>query len=659
MKSEISVKAIALLLFSSFLFSSSSDAATPKGKRVKIEAGTIQGVRAGDVLSFKGIPYVAPPVGNLRWRSPQPVKSWKGVRKTVEYGNDCIQKPLPGDAAAGGGKTSEDCLVLNVWRPASIPSDKKLPVLVWIHGGGFLNGSSAAPIFDGSTFAKQGLVVVSFNYRLGRLGFFAHPSLTAAKEGSLGNYGLLDQLAALRWVQRNIAAFAGNPKQVTIMGESAGGISVMYHLTSPQAQGLFQRAIVLSGGGRTFLMGLRKLSEDTPNLPSAEKSGIEFANSVGIKETGAATLKALRALPAEKVNGDLSMEALVKKPSTYAGGPIFDGSIISATPGEILRRNGGANVPLLIGTTSADLPVTFPPLNNPFSYFGADAKQANTVYNPTGKLPPEALIAAIAVDITMHEQARFAAKQMTAKGNPAWLYRFGYVAESLRPEKIGAEHASELPYLFNTLDARYGRAVTAKDRAMTRIFHAYFANFAKYGNPNGKGLPSWVKYDSATPNLMMFLPDGNAVMEADPWQQRLDLVERVADAGATSANETLGGTSWQLVKFQGSDDSNLIPDSRDKYTIAFDANGGTSLRIDCNRGRGTWKSSAPNQLEFGAIALTRALCPPGSLHNRIVKDLASVRSYVIKDGHLFLSLMADGGIYEFEPISQSQPVTPK
>jgi para-nitrobenzyl esterase len=171
------------------------------------------------------------------------------------------------------------CLVLNVWRPKAIDRNEKLPVLIWIHGGGFLNGSSAASIYDGSALARQGLVVVSLNYRLGRLGFFAHPALTAAKEGPLGNYGLLDQLAALRWVQRNIAAFGGDPSQVTIMGESAGGISVMHHLISPEARSLFQRAIVLSGGGRTYLVGERKLSESTPEQPSAEESGVEFAQS--------------------------------------------------------------------------------------------------------------------------------------------------------------------------------------------------------------------------------------------------------------------------------------------------------------------------------------------------------------------------------------------
>jgi para-nitrobenzyl esterase len=626
------------------------------GKTVKIDTGAIEGTVSGDVLSFKGIPYAAPPLGNLRWRSPQPVKSWTGVRRATQYGNDCIQKTLPGDAAASGGKTSEDCLVLNVWRPAGNPSRKKLPVLVWIHGGGFLNGSSAAAIYDGSAFARQGLVVVSFNYRLGRLGFFAHPALAAAKEGSIGNYGLLDQLAALRWVQRNVATFGGDPNQVTIVGESAGGISVMHHLTSPEARGLFHQAAVLSGGGRTFLMGLRKLSEGTPELPSAEESGIEFAKSVGIKETGAVALKALRSLPAEKVNGEMNMSALLTKPPTYAGGPIFDGSIVTATPGEILRSGKAATVPILIGTTSADLPVTFPPLKDPLSYFGSDAKRASALYNPSTTLPLQAIAATIGVDITMHEPARFVGRQIAAAGKPVWLYRFGYVAESLRPEKMGAEHATEQPYLFNTLDACYGKAVTAKDREMARMFHTYFANFAKFGNPNGLGLPNWSKYDPAKPDLMMFTLNGTSELKADPWSVRLDLVEKVAESKVSSTNATrdLGGTSWQLVKFQSSNDETLIPDNKAKYTISFNTDS-VSVRIDCNRGRGTWKSSGADRIQFGPLALTRAACPPESLHNRIVKDWGFLRSYVLKEGHLFLSLMADGGIYEFEPMSKSQP----
>lgn len=498
-------------------------------KTVNIDTGTIEGTISDESLSFKGIPYAAPPVGNLRWRAPQPVKPWKGVRQAIAYGNDCIHKPFPAYAPMNGGQTSEDCLVLNVWRPAG-PSSKQLPVLIWIHGGGFLDGSSASAIFDVSAFAHQGLVVVSFNYRLGRLGFFAHPALTAAKEGQLGNYGLLDQLAALRWVQRNIAAFGGDPNQVTIMGESAGGISVMHHLISPEARGLFQRAIVLSGGGRTYLVGGRKLSESTPEQPAAEQSGIELAKSVGISGTGAAALQALRALPKEVVNGDMNIEIFLDEPPTYAGGIIFDGSTVTATPEEVLRRGEAAKVPLLIGTTNEDLPISYPPSReNPLSYFGVDADKARVLYNPSGKLQTSEILKTIAMNMTMHEPARFVAKQMVAAGNPVWLYRFGYVAESLRPKVKDADHGSEQPYLFMTLDTYYDKDVTEKDRAMAQMFHTYFANFAKFGNPNGSVLPNWSTYDPAKSDLMMFPPNGSSVMAADPWKERLDLIERAVE----------------------------------------------------------------------------------------------------------------------------------
>jgi para-nitrobenzyl esterase len=625
------------------------------GKKVHVQGGTLEGTVSDDVLSFKGIPYAAPPIGDLRWRAPQPVKPWKGVRKATACGHDCVQKAIPGDAAASGSTTAEDCLVVNVWRPATGKSGDKLPVMVWMHGGGYLNGGSSAAIFDGSAFARQGLVLVSLNYRLGRLGFFAHPALTAAQERPLGNYGYMDQLAALRWVRRNIAAFGGNPDHVTIFGESAGGISVLQLLTWPEARGLFHRAAILSGGGRTYGVGGRKLSVGTPQQPSAEESGVAFAQSMGINGTGAAALKALRALPVDKVNGDLSMEALITKPKTYAGGPIFDGSIVTANLGEILRRSEAAKVPILIGTTTDDLPKTYPPSReNPLSYFGPDAERASAVYNPGGTLQTPQLALTVAVDITMHEPARFVAKQMMAAGNPVWLYRFGYVAESLRPKQTGANHASELPYLFQTLDARYGKEVTAQDREAARAFHTYFANFAQYDNPNGQGLPHWPPFTPEKSDLMHFTLDKGPHMEADPWKERLDLVERAAEAPLSppEAARDLGGTSWQLVQFQGGDATTLTPDDKTKYTIAFGTDGRVSVRLDCNRGSGTWTSSGPHQLAFGPMALTRAMCPPGSLHDRMAKDCELVRSYTIKDGHLFLSLMADGGIYEFEPIGR-------
>lgn len=507
--------------------------AQPNGKIVKIDSGVIAGSLSGDVLSFKGIPYAAPPVGALRWRAPQPVTPWRGTRPATKFGFDCMQKPVPGDAAASGNAFGEDCLFVNVWRPAAVKRGEALPVLVWIHGGGFLNGGSSAPMFDGSALARQGLVVVSLNYRLGRLGFFMHPALAATGEQALGNYGFLDQLAALKWVRRNISAFGGDAHPVTIAGESAGGISVMHMLASPAARGLFERAVVMSGGGRTYGIGAAGIAQ-------GEQAGLAFARSMGITGTGAEALAALRALPAEKVNGDLSMEALLTKPNTYSGGPIADGNVVTSLgmPGEALRKHTATHVPVLIGTTGDDLPVLFPPRDNPLSFFGAEAAAAKAVYFPDGT-DPTTSIKNIAVDITMHEPARFVAKQVTAAGQPAWLYRFGYVAESQRP-KGTAEHAKELPYLFGTLNVRYGEATTPKDRSMSDVFISYFAAFAKTGDPNRSGLLPWPRYDPAKSELMMFTPDAAAVMQPDPWKSRLDLIEHATEAQTAAGPPSAG-----------------------------------------------------------------------------------------------------------------------
>jgi para-nitrobenzyl esterase len=618
---------------------------------VKIDSGMIEGMVSGKVLSFKGIPYAAPPTGDLRWRPPRPVTPWHGVRKATAYGNDCVQLWIVGDAGASGSTQSEDCLVLNVWRPITIQPGEKLPVLVWIHGGGFLNGSASVPFFDGSQFAREGVVLVSFHYRLGRLGFFAHPELSAEGDKPLANYALLDQLAALQWVQKNIGAFGGDPNQVTIAGESAGGISVLHLLTWRAVRGLFHRAAVLSGGGRSYLLQHRKLGEVTGPLPSAEGSGVAFAQSIGITDTGEVGLEALRALPAERVNGDMSMAALLTRPPTYAGGPINDGEVVTATPEQHILRGNFAKVPLIIGTTGDDLAADYPPdRTRPLDFFGPDAERARQLYDPEGNLPVDELAFLIAIDMTMHEPARFVARQMTAGRAPAWLYRFDYVADSLRPQVTSAAHASELGYLFDQMEARYGKAVTDKDRTMAQTFHRYFVNFVRSGDPNGTGLPPWPKFDPAQFDLMLFTNAGEVKMQPDPWQERLALVERAIERQATSlvASE-LGGTAWQLVKFEG-DDTTLTPDDKAKYTLAFETDGRVSVRLDCNRGRGTWQSSGPKQLAFGPLALTRAMCPPGSLHDRIIKDWTFVRSYTIKDDHLFLALMADSGIYEFEPM---------
>ena len=247
-------------------------APAPAPSPVKTDSGLVAGVAGDGVIAFKGVPYAAPPVGDLRWRPPQPVVAWTGVRNADQYGHDCMQEPFPSDAAPLGAPPGEDCLYVNVWVPAERPRTP-LPVMVWIHGGGFVNGGSSPAVYDGSRFAKRGLVFVSLNHRLGRFGFFAHPALSKeTPSGPLGNYGFLDQIAVLKWVQRNAAAFGGDPKNVTIFGESAGGGSVNTMMISPLAAGLFHKAIVESGGGRARgLVPMRHLRERGPaGEPSAE-----------------------------------------------------------------------------------------------------------------------------------------------------------------------------------------------------------------------------------------------------------------------------------------------------------------------------------------------------------------------------------------------------
>src|SRR6185312_1782673 len=288
---------------------------------VKIDSGAIAGSVSDGVLSFKGVPFAQPPVGPLRWRAPQPATPWTGVRQSTEYGHDCAQLPFPSDAAPLGTKPDEDCLVMNVWRPAN-SEGRKLPVMVWIYGGGFVNGGSSPEVYSGAQFAKHGIVFVSFNYRLGRFGFFAHPALTKANAdgGLLGNYAYMDQIAALKWVQRNAAAFGGDASNVTVFGESAGGGSVHMLLTSPLARGLFEKAVIESGGGRGGLMGSRSVHDQ-------EGTGVAFAKANGIVGDGPEALAALRALPQEKLVNGLNMASMGAAAGTYAGGPLVDGKI--------------------------------------------------------------------------------------------------------------------------------------------------------------------------------------------------------------------------------------------------------------------------------------------------------------------------------------------
>jgi para-nitrobenzyl esterase len=502
---------------------------------VRVDGGRVSGaIEDGGVLAFKGIPFAAPPVGPLRWRAPQPVTPWSGVRSATEYGHDCMQYPFPGDAAPLETQPAEDCLVANVWRPKQA-GRSKLPVMVWIYGGGFVNGGSSPKIYSGANFAKRGVVFVSFNYRLGRFGFFGFPALTGEHpEEPKGNYGYMDQIAALEWVKRNIAAFGGDPANVTIFGESAGGGSVHTLVTSPAVKGLFAKAIVESGGGRAPLLGLRKVSQDQPGLPSGETIGVAFARAHGIEGTDAAALARLRALTAAEVTDKLNMARMAADAATYAG-PMIDGRIAVESPEVAYRSGRFAHVPLITGANSADLGFGTAATTKDalFESFGPAKGQAIAAFDPDGTASFAAVSQAVARDRVMIEPARFAAGAVAARGLPAYTYRFSYVAQSMQKRfPFGALHATEIPFVFDTVGVKYGAALTPRDEVVARTANAYWVNFARSGDPNGPGLPAWPRHAVEKDQLLNFRADGDVRAEQDPLQAQLDAVAAAADAGA-------------------------------------------------------------------------------------------------------------------------------
>jgi para-nitrobenzyl esterase len=494
---------------------------------VTIEMGKIKGSVSEGVISFKGIPYAAPPVGELRWRPPQPAAKWSGVREANAYGHDCMQLPFPSDAAPLGTTPSEDCLVLNVWAPEQRTG--KLPVLVWIYGGGFVNGGSSPAVYDGTQFAKRGLVFVSFNYRVGRFGFFAHPALTReSKDGILGNYGYMDQIAAMKWVQRNIAAFGGDPHQVTVFGESAGGGSVHMLMTSPMAVGLFQRAVVESGGGRALLPSTG-LHEGKQGRPSAEDIGVAFAKKNRITGDDSEALKKLRALPAETVVDGLNMASMGPAASTYPG-PMIDGKVTTAAAEALYRQGKYQHVPMIVGANSMDIGFAHAStVDEVFAPFGANSEAAKRAYNADQSTNVREVGMKVAADQLMIEPARFVAQTLSSQGGSVWEYRFAYVANSMRSQWSGAPHATEIPYVFDTVKAKYGDQLTSEDESIAQQTNKYWANFALTGDPNGAGLPRWPRYSSA--DELLIIQAGGPTAEHDSWKTRLDFTQKLAESG--------------------------------------------------------------------------------------------------------------------------------
>lgn len=451
-------------------------------QRVTIDTGVVEGMREGAVAAFLGIPFAADAGGANRWRAPQPAPKWRGVRPARAFGPACFQAVTPNRGSIGPwtweylhqGAVSEDCLQLNVWTPAPRPG-AKLPVLVWIYGGGFSSGSTAVPLYDGAALAARGIVVVSVNYRVGAFGFLAHPELTR-EAGASGNYAILDQIAGLAWVKRNIARFGGDPGRVTISGQSAGAASVHALIASPLAKGLFHRAIAQSGSG----MGL-----EWPQLAEGEAVGLRFSEAAR-----ATTPAQMRALTPEQVAA--AARSVPGRFGPLAGTPVLPD-----------QRSAASNVPVLTGLT-ADEGSALDPAYRATDAAGIRAALgqryggAAASFAPLYPAPDPATAAASAQAMV---RERGIAALMTwaharAPGSPPV---YGYLwthAEPGSDPQYRAFHSAELAYVFGTLGKTPERPFTAQDREIAQRIGDYWANFVRTGDPNGPGLPAWPRIDS-------------------------------------------------------------------------------------------------------------------------------------------------------------------
>jgi para-nitrobenzyl esterase len=497
--------------------------ATPETKptpvwtqNVTIESGQIRGEVLGsakDIHAFKGIPYAAPPVGELRWKEPQPASKWDGVRDCVEFGNASPQR-VPALMAAIpqmriNAPYSEDCLYLNVWAPKSA-SKTPLPVLYWIHGGGYSMGAASQPIYDGEELARLGCVVVSINYRLGPFGFLAHPALSKENSQNVsGNYGILDQIFGLQWVQRNIAAFGGDPKRVTIFGESAGGGSVLSLLVSPKGAGLFAGAISQSAPE----MSLARLREKHRGRESAETQGTKLIAACGLTESADASQ--MRALSAEVlVKTFPTLEVDRPKELTLVGiplpmAPIIDGVVIPDDPNQILASAKQNKVPLIVGNTKDEMTgflmqTKTPPDLGGYTKeladdFGHLAEAMLKAYPGESAKEIRGAITVLLGDMTFVSQARFAARTQADVGLKTFRYEFARGSKQGILKAMGAHHGAELAYIFQR-----PALPDQTDTMISKVIGQYWVNFAATGNPNGGDLPSWPAYSREKEEMVQF-----------------------------------------------------------------------------------------------------------------------------------------------------------
>ncbi len=476
---------------------------------IKTDAGFISGTvnRDGNIHIFKGIPFAAPPVGNLRWKAPQPVNAWEGVRKCISFGPSPMQaSPVPfsmwsEEFLIPKEPISEDCLYLNVWTGAKSSKDKR-PVIVWIYGGGFASGGSAVPIYDGEAMAKKGIVFVSINYRVGIFGFFAHPELTKESGyNASGNYGILDQIAGLNWVKKNIAAFGGDSNNVTIAGQSAGSMSVNCLVASPLAKGLFQKAIGESGA--SFTGG-------NACLQKAEEEGVKT-----MKSAGASSIEDLRTIPAEE---------LMKKAQSFRG-PIVDGYVLPDAIVTIFKEGKENKVGLLTGWNQ-DEGLLFGPIKKAEDFkkeaeknYGSDAQTFLQYYPAHTDGEADSSQLKLSRDQIFGVQNYTWANITSSQNNKVYVYRFIRKPPATgQYVKYGAFHTGEVPYAYDNLKF-VNRPWRPVDFQLATIMSSYWANFITSGNPNGKGLVQWPAYNTSDKKIMVLgkkpvaekLPDAAAL----------------------------------------------------------------------------------------------------------------------------------------------------
>ncbi len=504
----------------------SSGAQAQAGPVARTGAGRVQGLALeGGIARFAGIPFAAPPVGGLRWKPPQPAAAWTGVRPAVGFADQCMQARIFSDMVFRNAGTSEDCLYLNVWTSAP-GAAKRMPVLVYFYGGGFVGGDGSEPRYDGKAMAQRRIVVVTLSYRLGIFGFFSHPGLaTESGARASGNYGLMDQTAALRWVQANIAAFGGDPAQVTIAGESAGSFSVSAQMASPMARGLFARAIGESGS----LLG--------GTLPQQRAAESQVMGETFGRAVGAPSLTQLRALSAHELLAASGRDGVPRF------GPNVDGLFLPDAPATIFAEGRQAHVPLLAGWNSAEMAgqsivrePTSAALDSALQkMFGARAAEARTVYG--GTTTPE--IAQAATDLAGDQWIAFGTwKWLEEQSRVAPVYRYYFSRgrpSTVVPERPraanawsaipqGASHSAEIEYVMGNLPGNPVYAWTDEDRAVSTTAMAYFVNFITTGNPNGPGLPAWpVGKADVSGGVQRMRLDVRSVVDAEPRARYLFL----------------------------------------------------------------------------------------------------------------------------------------